>query len=81
MLNFAEKGIYAPNTCELVGSSIFERLTAHEMTELFDWEGEQDRVKPWLRDGITWEVGDASAPELIRILGPQDMVVASNSKG
>lgn len=78
MLNFAEKGIYAPNTCELVASSIFERLTAHEMTEMFDWESDQARVKPWLRDGITWEVGDASAPELIRVLGPQDMVVASN---
>jgi chemotaxis methyl-accepting protein methylase len=78
ILNFAEKGIYAPNTSELVGASIFERLTADEMGEMFDWEGEQARVKPWLRDGITWRLGDASAPELIRVLGPQDMVVASN---
>jgi SAM-dependent methyltransferase len=78
ILNFAEKGIYAPNTPELVGSSIFERLTVHEMGEMFDWEGDQARVKPWLRDGITWQLGDASAPELIRVLGPQDMVVASN---
>jgi hypothetical protein len=78
ILNFAEKGIYAPNTAELVGSSIFERLTAHEMGEMFDWEGDQARVKPWLRDGITWQLGDASDPELIRVLGPQDMVVASN---
>jgi SAM-dependent methyltransferase len=78
ILNFAEKGIYGPNTRELVDSSIFERLTAHEMEEMFDWEGDQARVKPWLRDGITWQLGDASAPELIRVLGPQDMVVASN---
>ena len=24
---------------ELVGSSIFERLSPHEMGEMFDWEG------------------------------------------
>jgi SAM-dependent methyltransferase len=78
ILNFAQKGIYAPNTCELTGSSIFERLTPYEMGEMFDWEGDQGRVKPWLRDAITWHVGDASDPELIRVLGPQDMVVASN---
>ncbi len=78
ILNFAERGIYAPNTSELVGASIFERLTAHETEAMFDWEGDQARVKPWLRDGITWLVGDASAPELIDVLGPQDLVVASN---
>ena len=27
ILNFAEKGIYGPNTSELVGAPIFERLT------------------------------------------------------
>lgn len=82
ILNFAEKGIYVPNICELVcelgGSSIFERLTAHEMEQMFDWEGDQARVKPWLREGITWQLGDASSPELIHVLGPQDIVVANN---
>jgi chemotaxis methyl-accepting protein methylase len=78
ILNFAEKGIYAPATSELVGWPIFGRLTAHEMEEMFDWEGDQARVKPWLRDGITWQLSDASAPELIRVLGPQDMVLANN---
>jgi SAM-dependent methyltransferase len=78
ILNFAENGTYAPDTSDLVGSSIFERLTAQEMAEMFDWEGDQARVKPWLRDGITWQLGDASDPELIRLLGPQDMVVANN---
>src|SRR5712672_2289217 len=78
ILNFAEKGIYAPDTCELVGCSIFERLTAYEMQEMFDWEGDQARIKPWLREGITWQLGDASSPELIHVLGPQDIVAANN---
>jgi chemotaxis methyl-accepting protein methylase len=78
ILNFAEKGIYAPDTCCLVGCSIFERLTAHEREQMFDWEGDQARVKPWLREGITWQLGDASSPELIHALGPQDIVVADN---
>ena len=78
ILNFAEKGIYAPNTSELVGASIFERLTAHDKREMFDWEGDQAKVKSWLREGIDWRLGDAADPELIRGLGPQDMVVANN---
>ena len=78
VLNVAKQGIYAPDICELVGSSIFERLTAYEMQEMFDWEGDQARVKPWLQEGITWQLGDASSPDLIRVLGPQDIVVANN---
>jgi SAM-dependent methyltransferase len=78
ILNFAKKGIYSPSTCGLVGSSIFERLTAHEKQHMFDLEGEQASVKPWLREGITWQLGDASSPELIDDLGLQDIVVANN---
>ena len=78
VLSFAEKGIYAPDASDLVGSSIFERLTPHELQEMFDWKGNQASVKFWLRDGITWQLGNASDPELIRALGPQDIVVANN---
>jgi SAM-dependent methyltransferase len=78
ILNFAEKGIYAPNTSELVSAPIFERLTAHDKREMFDWVGDQAKVKSWLREGIAWRLGDAADPELIRSLGPQNMVVASN---
>ena len=78
LLSVAKKGIYAPNISEMVGSSIFERLSTREMGEIFDWEGDQARVKLWLRDGITWHHGDAADPELFRFLGPQDIVVASN---
>jgi SAM-dependent methyltransferase len=78
ILNFAEKGVYGSDVSELVGSSIFERLTGDERREIFDWDGDQAKVKSWLREGITWRLGDAADPELIRDLGYQDIVVASN---
>jgi chemotaxis methyl-accepting protein methylase len=78
ILSFAEKGIYAPDASQLISASIFERLTKAEMVEMFDWEGDQAKIKSWLREGITWYLQDAADPEFIRILGPQDMVVASN---
>ena len=78
ILSFAEKGTYTPDSSQLVGASIFERLTEAETTEMFDWEGDQATVKSWLREGITWHLRDVADPELIKILGPQDMVVASN---
>src|SRR5262245_4884177 len=78
ILIFAEKGIYAPDTSQMVSASIFERLTETEKIEMFDWEGDQARVKSWLREGITWQTGDAANYNVIKALGPQDMVVASN---
>jgi hypothetical protein len=78
ILNFAKAGVYASDTSGLVGSSIFERLSAGEMEQMFDRDGDVARIKPWLREGITWQLGDASSPELIRDLGPQDIVVANN---
>jgi SAM-dependent methyltransferase len=78
ILSFAEEGIYTPETSQFVSASIFERLTEAEKVEMFDWEGDQAKVKSWLREGITWHLGDAADPELVNILGPQDMVVASN---
>jgi chemotaxis methyl-accepting protein methylase len=78
ILSFAENGIYNTDTSKLVGSSIFERLTAGEKQEMFDWEGNQAKVKSSLREGICWQLGNAADPELVRDLGPQDLVVASN---
>jgi SAM-dependent methyltransferase len=78
ILSFAEKGIYGPDTSQFVGASIFERLTEAETIEMFDWEGDQARVKSWLREGIRWQLGDAADAKLINILGPQDILVASN---
>jgi chemotaxis protein methyltransferase CheR len=78
IVSFAEKSIYAPDTSQMVNASIFERLTEAEMAEMFDWEGDQAKVKSWLMEGITWHLGDAADPALINTLGHQDMVVASN---
>ena len=78
VLNFAREAVYTSQTSDFVGTPIFERMTEKELAELFEWEGGQAKVKSWLREGIRWQVGDAGDPELIRILGPQDIVVASN---
>ena len=78
ILEFAERGIYTPNTYEMVRSSIFARLSEHERREMFDWQGDQAKVKSWLREGIIWQRGDAGDPEIKNVLGLQDMVVGSN---
>ena len=78
ILNFAERGVYGPNASTFVGASIFERLTAHEKQEIFDWDGDEAEVKSWLRKGTTWKLGDAADPDLVRVLGFQDIIVASN---
>ena len=78
VVQVAERGVYSPEASEMVHSSIFDGLTEAEREEMFDWEGDEARIKPWLRDGITWQVGDASDPNLVTSLGPQDLVVANN---
>ena len=57
--------------------SIFERMTDTEMESMFDLAGDKAKVRPWLKQGITWLIGDAGDPELVRVLGPQDIVVAN----
>ena len=57
--------------------SIFERMSSVEMEDLFEQDGENARVRPRFRDGITWRVGDAGDPNLVGDLGLQDLVVAN----
>jgi chemotaxis methyl-accepting protein methylase len=78
ILSFAERGIFTPDTSEMVHASIFARLSEHEKSEMFDWEGDQAKVKSWLREGIIWQLGDANDPEIKNVLGLQDMVIGSN---
>jgi SAM-dependent methyltransferase len=78
VLEIAEEGTYSFTSPELVGEPIFERLTEAEMQKMFDREGEHVRVQRWLKEGIVWHRGDAGDPELLRALGPQDIVVANN---
>jgi chemotaxis methyl-accepting protein methylase len=69
-LTYRDQGF---NECE----SIFERLDQSDMDAMFDRSGDRATVKPWLREGIAWRVGDASDRGLIRELGAQDVVVAN----
>jgi SAM-dependent methyltransferase len=62
----------------LSGTKIFEAVTAVEMEEMFQTRGDMATVKPWIREGIEWHVGDAGDRETARALGPQDIVVANN---
>jgi chemotaxis protein methyltransferase CheR len=78
VLRVAERGVYAASASELVKSSIFEGLTVSERREMFEWDGGEARIKPWLSDGVTWELADASDPTLITSLGLHDLVVANN---
>lgn len=56
---------------------IFERMTTAEVESLFEVEGDEANVKPWLKEGIHWMRGDAGDPQLLNTLGPQDIVVAN----
>jgi len=79
VLSVAREGVYTGNASDFGGGgSIFERMTKEELEEMFEWKGREARVRPWIREGIRWQVGDVNDPELIDILGPQDIVVASN---
>jgi chemotaxis methyl-accepting protein methylase len=72
-----ERGDVTWNTCRDQLTSIFERMTGEEVEAMFEVEGDQARIKPWLKEGINWIRGDAGDPKLGRLLGPQDMVVAN----
>ena len=78
VLRIAERGVYNAEASQMVHFPIFAGLTETERTMMFDWEGDTAQIKPWLRQGITWELGDASDPDLITSLGRHDFVVANN---
>jgi chemotaxis methyl-accepting protein methylase len=77
-VKIAESGAYSASSSEFAGSNMFDRMTDSEMDELFDRKGGEFLIKPWIKEGIHWRVGDAADPELFSELGPQDIVVANN---
>jgi SAM-dependent methyltransferase len=77
-VEFAKRGVYLPATSPFAGTANFERLTAAEMAELFDRNGDVMTVKSWIRENIHWRVGDAARWETLDLPGPQDVVVANN---
>jgi chemotaxis methyl-accepting protein methylase len=78
VLNVGKEAVYSSQTCALVGASIFERMTDAEFEDMFAGDRREATVRSWIREGINWHLGDAGDPDLIRVLGPQDIVVASN---
>ena len=70
-------GDVATHTSRDQSGSIFERMSPAEMEVMFDREGDQVKVKPRFREGITWHVGDAGDPGLVKAFGLQDIVVAN----
>ena len=75
--SLARGGDVAASTSRDQPSSIFERMSFAEMKAMFDRNGDQVRVKPRFREGITWRLGDAGDPDLVGALGLQDIVVAN----
>lgn len=64
---------------ELVDSEqIFERLTATEKAQLFEFNEHSATVKDWLKEGISWGVADVRELKILGQIGPQDIVIASN---
>jgi chemotaxis methyl-accepting protein methylase len=78
IVQIAREGVYRFEVSALVPARVFERITEEEMQAMFDSQGERARVKSWIKDGIFWHVGDAGDPEIVKLLGPQDIVVANN---
>ena len=57
--------------------SMFERMTAEEIHQMFEVTDNQAMIRPWLKQGITWLSGDATDPKFAAAFGPQDIVVAN----
>jgi SAM-dependent methyltransferase len=77
-VEFGKCGRYSLDASQLTDIDIFERMNETEMTDLFERDGDVVKVKSWISEAITWQVGDAAAPETIDGLGPQDIVTANN---
>jgi chemotaxis methyl-accepting protein methylase/mannose-6-phosphate isomerase-like protein (cupin superfamily) len=77
-VEFGKQGTYSLAASQLASTAIFERTSPAEMDDMFDRSGDLMTVKAWIREGISWKVGDAGDSEIIDELGPQEIVVANN---
>lgn len=93
ILEFAQKGTYSlqavtgqdgidigeveSTTNRDQNAPIFERIHPREMRGMFDIDGDRAQVKPFLREGITWQCGDVRDPEIASLIGLQDIVTAN----
>jgi chemotaxis methyl-accepting protein methylase len=77
-VEFAERGVYSLATPQLADTAICSAMTAAEMADIFQGDGDVITVKSRIREGIDWQVGDAGDSKIVDDLGPQDIVVANN---
>ena len=77
-VEIGRRGAYFVNDPELLDSNILERMSSAEIEDMFDRDGDAVSVKPWVREGIEWRVGDVREVRSGDLLGPQEIVVASN---
>lgn len=77
-VEFGKCGRYSLVASLLTDTNVFERMNETEMTDFFDGDGDVVTVKSWIREAITWQVGDVAVPETIDALGLQDIVTANN---
>lgn len=70
-LAIAKEGLWDRDAFQL------ERLTPSEIDEFFDREGDKLRVKAALRQGVEFQLADATQPQVIASLGQQNLVVAN----
>jgi chemotaxis methyl-accepting protein methylase len=75
--SFVPVGDLAAKTFKDQMTSVFERMSSEEIDAMFERDGDEVKVKPCLREALTWHVGDASDPKLADVLGLQDIVVAN----
>jgi chemotaxis methyl-accepting protein methylase len=73
----SRRGRYPDGLSGLTKDFLFHRMSASEIAEMFDDEGETRRIKPWLTEGISWHLGDATDPRTAGALGVHDIVVAN----
>ncbi len=68
----AASGVYPLQAAELEG------ISETSYARLFTRQGDTLRVQQWLKEGITWWVGDACCSELAAHFGLQNVVFANN---
>ena len=78
VLEIARRGAYSLTAPEFVGERIFQRMSEAEISRMFNREADEVLVQSWVKEGTTWRVGDVRDPELLEVLGSQDIVVANN---
>lgn len=65
------------NTSRDQNAWMFERMSSEEIGAMFEVNGNQASIRPYLRQGITWTCGDAASSSLNATIGRQDIVVAN----